>query len=178
MAGAADSDAATPAHLNPDNFPQRLAHPESNIRVELTYSPLAPSEYTAHVRSPHAGANVLFLGTTRSSFADRPVSRLAYSSYAPMALATMMAIAVEATRKHDLKGVSIAHRLGEVDVGEESIAIAVSAAHRRPAWRAGEEILERCKEKVEIWKREDFADGMGAEWRANRDRDADGNPAE
>ncbi|KAM5463496.1 putative molybdopterin synthase [Microsporum audouinii] len=168
----------TPAHLDPANFPQRLAHPKSNIRVELTYSPLAPSEYTAHVRSPHAGANVLFLGTTRSSFADRPVTRLAYSSYAPMALATMMAVAEEVAGKHGLAGVSIAHRLGEVAVGEESIAVAVSAAHRGPAWRAAEEILEKCKEKVEIWKREDFADGLPAEWRANRDRDADGNPAE
>ncbi|EGD86436.1 hypothetical protein H112_07373 [Trichophyton rubrum D6] len=169
----------TPAHLDPANFPQRLAHPESNIRVELTYSPLAPSEYTAHVRSPHAGANILFLGTTRSSFADRPVARLAYSSYAPMALKTMMAIARESTAKHGLTGVSIAHRLGEVAVGEESIVIAVSAAHRGPAWRAAEEILEKCKEKVEIWKREDFADdSSSAEWRANRDRDADGKPAQ
>lgn len=84
--------------------------------------------------------------------------------------------------KHGLTGVSIAHRLGEVDVAEESIAIAISAPHRGPAWRAGEEVLEECKKRVEIWKREEFADGSvteeggDGEWRANRDRDSDGNP--
>jgi molybdopterin synthase catalytic subunit len=73
-------------------------------------------------------------------------------------------------------GVSISHRLGEVGVGEESIAIAVSAEHRGAAWRAAEEVLEECKRRVEVWKKEEFvgqADGEG-EWRANRDRDRDG----
>lgn len=53
-------------------------------------------------------------------------------------------------------------------IGEESILIAVSSPHRQAAWRAGEEALEECKEKVEVWKREEFADGEGI-WRANRD---------
>lgn len=60
-----------------------------------------------------------------------------------------------------------------VPIQEASIAIAVSSGHRRAAWRAGEEVLELCKEKVEIWKQEEFVEG-DAEWRANRDRDADG----
>lgn len=61
----------------------------------------------------------------------------------------------------------ITHRLGRVDIGEESILIAVSAPHRTAAWRAGEECLERVKARVEIWKEEWFADG--GIWRANRD---------
>jgi molybdopterin synthase catalytic subunit len=76
-----------------------------------------------------------------------------------------------------LVAVSIAHRLGVVPVGEASIAIAVSAPHRGPAWRAGEEVLEVCKEKLEVWKREEFV-GEKAEdgaWRANKDRDREGN---
>ena len=60
------------------------------------------------------------------------------------------------------------HRLGTVPICEESILIAVSTPHRQAAWRAGEEALELCKEKVEVWKLEEFDDGSGA-WRANRD---------
>jgi molybdopterin synthase catalytic subunit len=60
------------------------------------------------------------------------------------------------------------HRLGVVPIGEESILIAVSAPHRQAAWRAGEEALEECKARVEVWKLEEFGDGEGV-WRANRD---------
>lgn len=63
--------------------------------------------------------------------------------------------------------VAIVHRLGRVDVGEESILVAVSSAHRKAAFVAGEECLERTKQEVEIWKEEWFADG--GVWRANRD---------
>lgn len=60
------------------------------------------------------------------------------------------------------------HRLGVVPVTEESILIAVSSPHRQAAWKAGEEALEECKAKVEIWKKEEFS-GEGGIWRANRD---------
>lgn len=84
--------------------------------------------------------------------------------------------------KHGCEKACIVHRLGVVPVGEESIAVAVSSAHRGPGWRAGEEMLERCKERAEVWKREDFVDeegkGKEGEWRANRDRDNEGNERE
>lgn len=60
------------------------------------------------------------------------------------------------------------HRLGAVPIGQESILIAVSSPHRQAAWRAGEEALEECKSRVEVWKREEF-DGEEGVWRANRD---------
>ena len=63
--------------------------------------------------------------------------------------------------------ISVTHRLGHVDIGEESILIAVSAPHRKAAWVAGEECLEEIKSKVEIWKEEWFEDG--GMWRSNRD---------
>ena len=68
---------------------------------------------------------------------------------------------------HDLVAISITHRLGQVDIGDESILIAISAPHRQAAWRAGEECLERVKASVEIWKEEWFEDG--GVWRSNRD---------
>ena len=80
----------------------------------------------------------------------------------------MMEIATSLKAKHDLKGIAMVHRLGVVPIGEESILIAVSAPHRQAAWRAGEEALEECKARVEVWKLEEFEDGEGV-WRANRD---------
>jgi len=80
----------------------------------------------------------------------------------------MMTIAKDMVAKHSLKGIALIHRLGVVPVGEESILIALSSPHRQAAWRAGEEALEECKAKVEVWKREEF-EGEEGIWRANRD---------
>ena len=80
----------------------------------------------------------------------------------------MLAITKDLINKHGLKGIAMIHRLGTVPIGEESILIAVSSPHRQAAWRAGEEALEECKSKVEVWKREEF-DGEEGVWRANRD---------
>lgn len=80
----------------------------------------------------------------------------------------MMDIAKSVRAKHSLKGVAMIHRLGTVPIAEESILIAVSSPHREAAWRAGEEALEECKSRVEIWKLEEFEGDEGV-WRANRD---------
>lgn len=81
----------------------------------------------------------------------------------------MLSIAKDVKAKHSLTAISMIHRLGVCPIGEESILIAVSAPHRQAAWRAGEEALEACKEKVEIWKMEEFGGEDGGLWRANRD---------
>jgi molybdopterin synthase catalytic subunit len=107
-------------------------------------------------------------GTTRDSFGGKPVKELQYTAYHKLALRTMMAISRDILAKHGLKGIAMVHRLGTVPIGEESILIAVSAPHRQAAWRAGEEALEACKAKVEVWKREEF-EGEEGVWRANRD---------
>ncbi|CAL5866059.1 uncharacterized protein PFLUO_LOCUS266 [Penicillium psychrofluorescens] len=163
-----------PAHLDPTTYPRTHTNPTQNIHLTLTYAPLDPTIYLNQTSSPAAGANVLFLGTTRDTFQGRAVSQLSYTAYPALTFKTLSAIAETAVATHQLLGVSIAHRLGIVPIGEASIAIAVSAGHRGAAWRAGEEVLEACKERAEIWKREEFVDG-GMEWRANADRDAEGN---
>jgi molybdopterin synthase catalytic subunit len=81
----------------------------------------------------------------------------------------MMSICNEISAKHSLTSIAMIHRLGVVPIGEESILVAVSSPHRHEAWRAGEEALEECKAKVEVWKKEQFAGDEGAVWRANRD---------
>jgi len=162
-----------PAHLDPKSYPRTEHDATKNIHLTLTYTPLDANTSLSQTSSPAAGANVLFLGTTRDTFEGRTVSQLSYTSYPPLALKTLREIAEAAVEKHQLLGVSIAHRMGTVPIGEASIAIAVSSGHRAAAWKAGEEILEACKERAEIWKREEFVDG-GMEWRANADRDAEG----
>jgi molybdopterin synthase catalytic subunit len=77
----------------------------------------------------------------------------------------MLSIAKSVKTKHSLTAIAMIHRLGTVPIGEESILIALSAPHREAAWKAGEEALEDCKAKVEIWKREEFEEG--GVWRAN-----------
>lgn len=97
---------------------------------------------------------------------------LEYSAYTKLALQSMLTIAESIYKSHSLTAIHIVHRLGRVPIGEESILICVSAPHRTPAWRAGEDALEQVKEKVEIWKLERFREGDGegeTVWRANRD---------
>ena len=108
------------------------------------------------------------IGTTRDNFNNKPVKELQYSAYNKLALRTMLQVCCDIKKKHGLNGISMIHRLGTVPIGEESILIAVSSPHRQAAWRAGEEALEECKKKVEVWKREEF-EGEDGVWRANRD---------
>ncbi|KAG9544207.1 Molybdopterin biosynthesis MoaE, partial [Aureobasidium melanogenum] len=145
---------------------------EDGIFVALTHDTLDAVAIMNKVRSPKAGAIVLFAGTTRDNFGDKPVVHLAYEAYAPLAIRTMTKIAREIKEKHGLNGVAMIHRLGVVPIAEESILIAVSSPHRQAAWRAGEEALELTKEKVEVWKLEEFGGEEGGVWRANRDGQA------
>lgn len=81
----------------------------------------------------------------------------------------MLSIARSVKAKHSLTAICMIHRLGVVPIGDESILIAVSSPHRQAAWSGGEELLEECKEKVEVWKLEEFGGEDGGVWRANRD---------
>nr|OQO32679.1 hypothetical protein B0A51_00057 [Rachicladosporium sp. CCFEE 5018] len=148
-------------------FPGVQALTEPNIHVALTYAPLSSQSTLDLVKSPSAGAIVLFAGTTRATFLDRPITHLAYSAYVPLALRTLHSVARATKTAHSLIAIAITHRLGVVPIGEESVLIAVSSPHRKAAWLAGEECLEKVKERVEIWKEEWFEDG--GVWRANRD---------
>jgi molybdopterin synthase catalytic subunit len=137
---------------DPANFPQCLT--TNNVHIELRYDPLDTASIFQFVRSPTCSANVLFLGTTRNSFDNRPVARLSYSAYLALVLRSFKSIAEAVIRGHGLEKVCIVHRLGHVPVAEESIDVAVSAGHRGPVWKGAEQALERCKERVEVWKME------------------------
>ncbi|KAL2867018.1 molybdopterin synthase catalytic subunit [Aspergillus lucknowensis] len=164
-----------PPHLDPSTYPRTLATAHSNapIHLSLTYDPLDPTAALSTISSASSGANILFLGTTRDTFENRPVAQLSYTTYPQLALKTLEKVAKDAVDKHGLNGVYIAHRLGVVPVKEASIIVAVGAGHRGEAWRGAEEILEVVKARLEVWKREEFVDG-GMEWRENRERDSSG----
>ena len=97
------------------------------------------------------------------------MKELQYTSYTPRALRTLFSIANAMKSKHELTAITLVHRLGVVPIGEESILVAVSSPHRQAAFRAGEEALEECKAKVEVWKLEEFGGEEVGVWRANRD---------
>ncbi|KAF1841819.1 MoaE-domain-containing protein [Cucurbitaria berberidis CBS 394.84] len=157
-----------PSSYAADILSEPIVKTTETIHVELTPHDLDSLAATRFVRSPSAGATVLFIGTTRDSFNGLPVSSLAYTSYPPLAINTLSTIAQAILTKHQCTKIAIVHKLGECPIGEESIVIAVSAPHRQAAWRAGEEALEETKAKAEIWKLERFEGGDGV-WRANRD---------
>jgi molybdopterin synthase catalytic subunit len=118
--------------------------------------------YASAVRSS-AGAVVLFVGTTRDHAEDKRVLRLSYEAFEPMALEMMEKMIDEAAARWPLESVVMLHRTGDVPVGEASVVIAVSSAHRSEAFEACRFFIDRLKQDVPIWKREYFADGT-SEW--------------
>jgi molybdopterin synthase catalytic subunit len=105
-----------------------------------------------------AGAVVTFLGIVRDNAQGRAIDYLEYSAYAPMARREMSAIADEVRERWGLP-CAIWHRVGRLQIGEASVAIAVAAPHRHQAFEACEWVLNRVKETVPIWKKEVARDG-------------------
>lgn len=138
--------------------------PSSAPYAALTDGPIDAGRLTAAVAGPGRGAVILFLGTVRNHHAGRPVARLTYSAYRTMARERLERIVVDLEAAHPGLRAAIAHRLGEVPVGEASVAIAVASPHRAAAYEASRQALERLKAEVPIWKREHYADGEAA-WR-------------
>jgi molybdopterin synthase catalytic subunit len=111
------------------------------------------------VADPAAGATVTFAGTTRNGNAGRRVLRLEYEAYEPMALSEMRKLAREAGERFKIVRIAIQHRIGFVAIGETSVAISVSAAHRAEAFEACRFAIDRLKEVVPVWKKEYFEGG-------------------
>ncbi|MDP9121017.1 MAG: molybdenum cofactor biosynthesis protein MoaE [Acidobacteriota bacterium] len=133
-------------------------------RAALVDTPIDSAAITALVAAPERGAVVVFLGTVRNHHRGRPVEKLTYTAYRPMALRGLARIVSELEQIHPGLTAAIVHRLGEVPAGEPSVVIAVASAHRAAAYEASRTALERLKSEIPIWKREHYADGE-AEWR-------------
>ena len=139
-----------------------LIPPVSGGAFRLTDGPIDPGAVVAEVADDRAGAIATFLGTTRVESRGRTVHYLDYEAYGGMAEKVMAELADELKAKHDLCAVAITHRVGRVEIGEISVAIAVSAPHRAAALAACAEAIDTLKETVPLWKKEVYEGGE--EW--------------
>jgi molybdopterin synthase catalytic subunit len=139
-----------------------LIPPVSGGAFRLSDEPLSLEDAVREVASPDAGATATFTGTTRAHSRGREVIQLEYEAYEGMAEAEMERIANELKSRHPLIDVAIHHRVGVVAIGETSVVIAVSSAHRAAALAACAEAIDILKGTVPLWKKEIYVGGE--EW--------------
>ncbi len=133
---------------------------------EVTSAELSVDEVVGRLADPAVGAVSAFVGVVRGVTDGRQVSYLEYEAYPEMAEQTLRQIGDEIRERwNTIREVAIVHRLGRLEIGERSVVIALSAAHRQETFAAIRYAIDRLKEIVPIWKKEVWADG-GAQWRS------------
>lgn len=133
------------------------------ILVRVSVDPLSVDEALAFVADPGAGGTCVFVGTVRDRSAAGDVSGLTYEAWEEPALAGIRRIAEELATAEPSRRVAILHRTGQLDVGERSVVVACSSAHRAEAFEACRAGIERLKADVPIWKKEALVGG-DAQW--------------
>jgi molybdopterin synthase catalytic subunit len=133
------------------------------MMIQLTRDKIDTAAVIERVHSTQAGAVVLFLGTTREFTEGRQTVHLEYDCYEEMARGKLDEIVAQARARWPLMQCAIVHRLGHVPLGEASVAVAVSTAHRQDAFEAGKWLIDTLKQVVPIWKQENWADGT-SQW--------------
>jgi molybdopterin synthase catalytic subunit len=139
-----------------------LIPPVSGGAFRLTNGPIDTAAVVAEVATDAAGGIATFMGTVRLMSRGRTVRYLEYEAYGGMAEEVMADLAGELKRTYELSEVAITHRTGRVEIGEVSVVIAVSAAHRADALAACRDAIDRLKETVPLWKKEVYEGGE--EW--------------
>jgi len=136
----------------------------SQIRlIAIRDTELSLDEVRAAVADPAAGGIVLFAGAVRDNDSDRGVSALSYSAH-PSVEAELRRVAEEIVAKYDdIIGLAAVHRIGDLDIGDLAVVVAVSCGHRAEAFTACHALIDELKATVPIWKHQSFTDGS-AEW--------------
>lgn len=132
------------------------------ITALVTENLISAEALTAQVKCSDAGAVVTFSGDVRNHDKGKSVTSLSYEIH-PSAQSVIEKITNEVAAKHEVVNVSVAHRYGAIAIGESAFVVAVSAAHRGPAFAACQELVERVKAELPIWKYQEFTDGTN-EW--------------
>lgn len=135
---------------------------KATVRSWLTTEPLEPAGLLVELGTHADGAVVLFLGRVREINDSRRVVRLDYEAYARMAESELAAIIEEVARKFDVGAILAVHRIGQLELGEVGVAVAVAAPHREACYAASRAVIEAVKERLPVWKREEYADGSAA----------------
>ena len=138
---------------------------------QVTSEPLDPQRLVEAVRRDESGALALFYGVARNHSEGRRVRALEYDAYPSMAEKKLREVAEEVRARWPITGIGVLHRVGRLAIGETSLLVAVSAAHRREAFEACHYAVDRIKQIVPIWKKEIWEDGDGA-WVAGHAVDA------
>jgi len=125
----------------------------------LTRKPIPTQDLAQRLKAAQDGAVVIFEGIVRDNSHGKKTLYLEYEAYEPMALKKMEEIGGEVKQKFSIDRVGMIHRLGRLEIGETSVAIIVTSAHRRAAFEACHYAIDRLKQIVPIWKKEYFADG-------------------
>jgi molybdopterin synthase catalytic subunit len=131
----------------------------ANDIYELVRAPIRVAEIVVHVKAPEDGAVVIFDGIVRNHSGGRATLYLEYEAYETMALAKMREIGAEIRARLSIHRIALVHRLGRLEIGETSVLIAISSAHRPAAFDACRFAIDTLKRTVPIWKKEYFADG-------------------
>jgi molybdopterin synthase catalytic subunit len=133
------------------------------VHVAVGPDPIDGAALVTRVGSPAAGAVVLFLGTVRDhSPGKEGVTHLEYEAYGEVVEEKMAEVVAEAAARWPLEATAAVHRVGSLSIGEASVGIAVSAAHRDAAFEAARFLIDEVKRRVPIWKKEHWPGG--AEW--------------
>ena len=137
--------------------------------IVVSHEPLDPEVVTRKVVKDTNGAVVTFLGTTRDNFEGKRVITLEYEAFEEMAVKKLEEIRQGLMAEFQIEDIAIAHRIGRVDIGQISLVVAVASPHRKEAFLACHEAVDRLKSTVPIWKKEIYEDG--SRWVACEDHE-------
>ncbi len=129
------------------------------INVLISEDELTISSVEAMLSDAGSGGKVYFVGAVRNVTKGKKVTSLEFECYEPMALKEMNSIALQAQAKWPINNIVIHHRIGKLAVGEYPVIIGAASAHRGDAFAACQYMIDRLKETVPIWKKEQFIDG-------------------
>jgi molybdopterin converting factor subunit 1 len=144
-----------------------IRDPDTGNFVALTRHPIDGGLIARELLRGEDGAFVNFEGVARNNTKGRPTRYLEYECYESMAVKTMAQLARDIAEGFSIGRIAMVHRLGRIEIGETSVAVVVTAPHRRPAFEAALEGIDRLKRTVPVWKKEYFADGevwVDGEW--------------